>query len=235
MKIFCKDFSDINWEQTPSYSANQSIDLWQTTVATDSQIILELKNTLNEEELERAERFAFEKDRNQFITAHGTLRNILSKYLELSPQEIKFKKSKNKKPQILFPLTSLKFNISHSENKILISVSESETGVDIEMVKPGVGYKDFIKTYFSANEQNKILCSSNHSETFYKYWTRKEGALKASGLGIIDNLKEIEVCNDENHSDFFPENLYISSFKIDENFFGSIACASDKTIRFLKA
>ncbi|HKR05260.1 MAG TPA: 4'-phosphopantetheinyl transferase superfamily protein [Bacteroidia bacterium] len=234
MKIFCKDFSEINWEQVPSYSIHPSVHLWLINVATDAQIVQQLKDTLNEDELKRTERFAFEKDRNQFITAHGTLRTVLAKYLETTPSAIQFKKSKNKKPQLLFPLTSLKFNISHSENKILIAVSDAETGVDIEMIKPGFEFKEFIKTYFSSGEQNKILNSPNPNETFYKYWTRKESVLKASGLGIIDNLKEIEVCNDENNSSFFKENLYVASFKIEENFFASIACTPDKPIRFLK-
>ncbi|MEP7171585.1 MAG: 4'-phosphopantetheinyl transferase superfamily protein [Bacteroidota bacterium] len=235
MKIFCKDFSELNWEHPPSYSINQSVNLWLITVATDSQIFQQLKSTLNPDELKRANRFAFEKDRNQFISAHGTLRTILSKYLETSPTEIQFKKNKNKKPEIFFPPASIKFNISHSENKVLISVSEAETGVDIEMIKPGIEYKEFIKTYFSSNEQNKILDSLNPNETFYKFWTRKEAVLKASGLGIIDNLKEIEICNSENQSDFFTENMYVSSFKIEENFFASIACPSDKPLRFFKA
>lgn len=235
MKIFCKDLSEINWEQEHSYSINKSVNLWLINVATDAQIAQQLKDTLNEDELKRTERFAFEKDRNQFITAHGTLRTVLAKYLETTPAEIQFKKSKNKKPQLLFPLTSLKFNISHSENKILIGVSDAEIGVDIEMIKPGFAFKEFIKTYFSANERDKILLSPNPNETFYKYWTRKESVLKASGSGIIDNLKEIEVCNDENNSNFFKENLYVASFKIEENFFGSIACSSGKPARFLKA
>lgn len=208
--------------------------LWLVNVATDSQNIEKLRNTLNGEELKRADKFTFEKDRNQFITAHGTLRNVLSKYLEISPTEIQFKKNKNRKPQVLFPLTSLKFNISHSENKILISVSEDETGVDIEMIKPGPGYKDFIKTYFSSDEQNKILSSPNPDETFYKYWTRKESVLKASGLGIIDNLKEIEVSNEENNSNLFSKNLYVASFKIGENFFGSIASTLRNGIKFFR-
>jgi 4'-phosphopantetheinyl transferase len=234
VKIFCKDLSEINWDHVPPNSIHQSVYLWLINVATEPQAIEKLKNSLNTEELKRAERFVFEKDRNQFISAHGMLRTVLSKYLETVPSEIKFKKNKNRKPQILFPLTSLKFNISHAENKILVALSNEEIGVDIEMIKPGFEFRDFIKTYFSSNEQEKVLSSANHNETFYKFWTRKEAVLKASGLGIIDNLKEIEICNNENHSTIFPQNLYVCSFKIEGDFFASVACSSGKPISFLK-
>jgi 4'-phosphopantetheinyl transferase len=222
VKIFCSDFSEINWV-APSYSINKSVNVWLIDVVTDSQVIEQLKNSLNEEEVRRASRFAFEKDRNQFITAHGTLRTLLSKCLEITSSEIQFKKDKNKKPQILFPLTSLKFNISHSENKILISISEVETGVDVEMIKPGMEFKELIKTYFSNTEQQKILDAAQPAETFYKYWTRKEAVLKASGIGITDELKKIEVSEPENDSPF-AENFFITSFMV-ESFYASIASA----------
>ncbi|MEO5570670.1 MAG: 4'-phosphopantetheinyl transferase superfamily protein [Bacteroidia bacterium] len=234
MKIFCKDISEIKWQQTPSFILNKSIHIWLAHVQTDPRLISELKKSLSEDELRRSDRFAFEKDRNQFITAHVTVRTILAKYVDTTPAQIQFKKTAYRKPFISQPLTMIKFNISHSENKILIAVAENEIGVDIEKVKDSFEFNQLSKTYFSEKEQREIATSANQKETFYKFWTRKESVLKATGMGITDNLKEIEICNDENYSKLFPENIYISSFKIEEDFFGSIASLSNRPALFFK-
>jgi len=235
VNIFCKDISQINWEKSPSYSISQSVNLWLVNVATDSQIIAELKNILSEDELYRAERFAFEKDRNRFITAHGSLRNILSMYLHIHPSEIQFRKNKNNKPEILLSLCSLKFNISHSENKILLAVSDNEIGADIEMIKDSFEFNPLSKTYFSEKEQKEISVSTDQKLTFYKFWTRKEAVLKAAGTGITDNLREIEVCNGINFSNSFGKDYFVNSFKIEDNFCGGVASSQDQPILFFKS
>ncbi|MFI5218626.1 MAG: 4'-phosphopantetheinyl transferase family protein [Bacteroidia bacterium] len=233
MKIFCNKISPIKFEDAFYELDKNSIHVWLVEVTNENNILSTLREIFNADENKRTDRFAFEKDRNQFITAHGSLRKILSKYLSVETGQIQFRKTGNKKPYILFPPASLKFNISHSENKILIAVSDNEIGVDIEKIKPGLEYNGLVKNYFSIKEQQIILNSKMPGEAFYKLWTRKEAVLKANGMGISDDLKNIEVCSDENHSPF-NQDYYISSFLI-ENFYGSVASpVNNNSIYFFK-
>lgn len=231
MKIFCTDISETKFENSIIEIAKNSVHLWIVETTGDEKKLSTLRKTFNDDENIRADKFIFEKDRNQFITAHGSLRKILSQYLSVDPGIIQFRKTNNKKPYITFPVTSLKFNISHSQEKILVAVGTDEMGVDIEKIKPGFEFKDFIKSYFSSKEQNAILNSSNANETFYKFWTRKEAVLKATGIGIIDNLKEIEICETENLSNFSHIDLFNYSFKIDDSFFASVCTSVSKPVK----
>ena len=109
---------------------------------------------------------------------------------------------------------------------------DDEVGADIEKIKTGFEYKEVIKHYFSMNEQQQIICSPNPTETFYKFWTRKESVIKATGIGISDELKNFEICSGENESKF-PVDYFVLSFML-ENFYGSVCTASYKQIRFFK-
>ena len=230
MKIFCKDIPEISWEKKFEYQLNKSIHLWKVDVDNDPKIISELKKNLDYDELKRSERFAFEKDRNQFITAHGMLRNILSRYMDFSPSQIQFKRTSNGKPYVHFPTTFIKFNISHSENLILIALADHEIGIDLEKVKDSFEYNELSKTYFSHHEQKEITSSPLPKKTFYKLWTRKEAVLKASGIGITDELKNIEICFSENNASL-SNDFYVSTFPV-ENSYASIACLANKPVQF---
>lgn len=220
MKVFCEDISEIKWEKHPAFILNQSVHVWLVDVENDSKIISELKKVLNDDELKRADRFAFEKDRNQFITAHGALREIIAKYSGINASKIQFKRTLSRKPFISFPQTNLQFNISHSGNKILVGISEEEIGVDIEIMKDQFEFGELSKAYFSEKEQNKINASINPQATFLKFWTCKEALLKAAGTGISEEIKNIIVCDDVNNSSL-PSDYFVTSL-MHENFVAAI-------------
>jgi 4'-phosphopantetheinyl transferase len=233
VKIFCKDIPAINWEKPGSPLIKQSYHVWALNVIDNVEKLKKLQAHLNTDELKRAQRYVFEKDRQQYITAHGSLRSILSNYLNTSPEQIQFRKTNNRKPFISYPLTSLKFNISHAGDKILIGISQEDIGVDIEIIKDDFEFKQLASTYFSTKEQDEIKRSLKPAETFYKFWTRKEAILKASGVGITDELKNISVCSEENIS-LFKNDFFVASFN-HENFVGSIASPKKlNTLQFFR-
>lgn len=222
MKIYCNYISEINWESKPELILKDHVHLWMIDVSSDEVILKVLTGTLNADEKIRSQKFVFENDRKQYITAHGALRQILGCYLSVNPAKIQFRKTNNHKPFISYPFTNIKFNITHSENKILIAISIAEIGVDIELIKPFFEFKEVINSYFSKKERSIIVNSINPSEIFYKLWTRKEAVLKASGIGISDYLNEIEVSESENLSAYFNYDLSVDSFKINNEFIASI-------------
>lgn len=156
---------------------------------------------LTPDEVARASRFRFSKDSDLFISARAVLRLVLSQYLNLESRSICFTAGLHGKPllseQALKPLD---FNVSHSGSRILIGVSRSDVGVDVEQLELDRNYDAIATRYFSEFERNTIasLSGVEKSRAFYNTWSRKEAFLKALGIGLSDHLDGFDV---EGHPD----------------------------------
>jgi 4'-phosphopantetheinyl transferase len=79
--------------------------------------------------------------------------------------------------------TNLKFSISHSGNMVLCAIAEGGAlGIDVERTKPVK--LDLMKFYFDRESWFQIINAPDVYEEFYRHWTMREAAIKASGLGI---------------------------------------------------
>jgi len=76
-----------------------------------------LDDILSLDERERAERFHFEKSRNQFVEARAALRLVLSEYLKVSPRAWEFSYGVHGKPALVTEQADnrLRFNLSRRE------------------------------------------------------------------------------------------------------------------------
>jgi len=151
---------------------------------------------LSTDEIQRAERFLFEKDRNRFIVCHGILRNILSGYLDIEP--VRFCRGKNDKPALVSrpDKDKLHFNLSHSEGIALYALTRNrEIGVDIEYLRDIPEMEKLAERFFSPreNEVFQILSESRRQPAFFNCWTRKEAFIKATGDGLPFPLDRFDV------------------------------------------
>jgi 4'-phosphopantetheinyl transferase len=144
-----------------------------------------LRTLLLEDEVHRADRFRFPKDRNHFTIARGTLRILLSHYLKLEPGQIRFEYNQYGKPS-LHPVigpSDLKFNLSHSGKLALYAFARRrEVGIDIEDTRRRIKQAgDIAKRYFSEyeNQSFQSLPEDLRREAFFNCWTRKEAYIKA--------------------------------------------------------
>lgn len=145
-----------------------------------------------------ADKFHFSEDRETYLLCHGLIRSILSMKLGINPSEVIFNYNINNKPGL--PGNPLYFNITHVRGAFAFVISNSfYAGIDIENTDRSINILPIINSFFSKKERKFILASKvNELENFYMLWTRKEALLKAIGTGIIDNLKQIEVSDNEN-------------------------------------
>jgi len=153
---------------------------------------------LSSDEMQRAERFYFEKDRNRFIVCHGILRKILSGYLGIKPNRIRFSRSKNDKPALVDKIDRdrLCFSLSHSEGLALYAMTRNrEIGVDVEYVRDVPDMEKLAERFFSSreNEALHLLPADRKREAFFNCWTRKEAFIKATGDGLNYPLDKFEV------------------------------------------
>ena len=133
--------------------------------------------TLSEDERARAERFRLERDRNRFIAARGTLRQILGNYLAIKPHTIQFDYGKNGKPRLAGKFANhIEFNVSHSEGIALYGFfCDQEIGVDVERIIEVPEMEEIAKHYFTNKESEAFfkLPSGEKLHAFFRCWTLK--------------------------------------------------------------
>lgn len=213
------------------------IHIWRIHLLENKPHIDQLKILLSIDELERTQKFYLDKDRVCYITARGALKHLISLYTSTLPQKIIFNYNEFGKPflpQKINPL-SLQFNISHSNNIILIAFSlEEKIGVDIEEIKPMEDMDSIAEMVFSKIEYNlwKETPEENKAHFFFQLWAYKEAIIKALGLGFsyntqnftIKNLKtpaEIIFHNKENF--IIPDLWSIAPLKTEEGYCAAYA------------
>ena len=175
--------------------ANQ-LHVWQVNFSKQLDNISFFLNLLSDNEKEKASKFCFKKDQNQFIISRGALRILSAAYLDMNAKEIEFKYGEYGKPEFDFN-SDLKFNVSHSGNLGTIGfVKNFDIGIDVEKIKNDFDVLEIVSNYFSELEIEtlKKLPKEMHTEYFYRCWTRKESFIKAKSLGLTFPLDSFSVC-----------------------------------------
>lgn len=151
---------------------------------------------LNDDEVERAKRFRFDRDRDRFVTARATLRLLLGRYLDTEPREVAFRYGSKGKPELADTLSSVRFNLAHSHEVALYAFALGmDIGVDIERVRARITEERIPERFFARRETNALrsLPVADQREAFFRCWTRKEAFLKANGEGLAFGLNQFAV------------------------------------------
>jgi 4'-phosphopantetheinyl transferase len=176
----------------------QDFHVWRVSLHDSLEKAQKLYPLLAEDEVIRASRFHFSRDRNTFIVARGLLRTLIGAYTQLAPQNIKFQYSAQGKP-FLDPNqtnTTLNFNLSHSHELALLAFTRNDAiGIDIEYMRPEVAHEQIAERYFSLQEISDLraLPRDLQSAAFFDCWTRKEAFIKATGEGLTRPLDQFSM------------------------------------------
>jgi phosphopantetheinyl transferase len=86
------------------------------------------------------------------------------------------------------------FNISHSHDSLVIAVSLADVGIDLERKRPVVT-DQLAMACMSRPERAELSLMSGPAalEYFFRIWTAKEALLKASGVGLQVEMKQISL------------------------------------------
>jgi 4'-phosphopantetheinyl transferase len=189
-----------SWSPPPASPtlAKDEVHLWRAYLDVAVQQLQSLKHCLSRDELTRAERFHFDKDRDRFIVARGVLRRILSVYCMTEPNQLCFHHNIHGKPA-LDPQCdggSLRFNLSHSDGVALYAITRGrEVGIDIERIRTDFDGEEIAERFFSAREvaMLRALPPDTQKQAFFACWTRKEAYVKARGDGLSLPLNQFDV------------------------------------------
>jgi 4'-phosphopantetheinyl transferase len=174
------------------------VDVWSGDLEPASEEIHDLRASLSPDELERASRFHFARDRQRFIASRGILRNILARYIGRSPETIRFFYGPFGKPSLAPEGTAngLCFNLSHAGGLALYAVAlNRKVGVDLERIDPSFVGDGIEEKFFSRNEIDELrsLAAGDRPRAFFNCWTRKEAYVKALGGGLQIPLQSFDV------------------------------------------
>ena len=174
------------------------VDIWRIDLSAHADEVDGYRRLLSSDEIERADRFHFERHRRRFTLARAALREILGRYANIAPGELVFSYGEKGKPSLASGQIeqALQFNLSHSDEVALLAVAQTLiVGVDIELVNPEFATEEIAERFFSAAEVDCLqrLPSGQRADAFFSCWTRKEAYIKALGEGLSVPLDSFEV------------------------------------------
>jgi 4'-phosphopantetheinyl transferase len=186
-----------SWESVfpTQIPARQTIHIWRSEINAQTSRLSEFSSLLACDELDRAQRFRFERDRIRYSTCRGLLRLLIGRYLGCTPAILSFRYSSLGKPYLNGAQT-LSFNLSHSHEMVLYAfTSEGEVGVDIEKHDPKLEVEEIARNFFAPEEILYIRqgLPDRRYERFFHLWSRKEAFLKALATGLSTPLHQFEV------------------------------------------
>ncbi|MET9518234.1 4'-phosphopantetheinyl transferase superfamily protein [Streptomyces sp. NPDC002994] len=138
-----------------------------------------------------------------YAGAHAAVRRILGgHYLGVPPEAVRFGRHAcprcgdlgHGRPRIVGPVTVLDFSLSRSGPYWLLAVTAgTRVGADIEQ---RTGIDRIIEDALTDDELARMLSTDpleERQKLFYRAWTRKEAVLKACGVGVVADLRALDV------------------------------------------
>jgi 4'-phosphopantetheinyl transferase len=180
---------------------DDEVHVWRASLDLSTSRVLRLRQALTADELGRVARFHFQRSRDRFIVARGSLRTILGRYLGLEPGQVRFSYSPFGRPAPIAPSgcpgqRALDFNLSHSGDLALFALARGrKVGVDVERISADVDWEPMAERFFSPRESAALraLPPGVRREAFFTCWTRKEAVVKARGEGLSLPLDRFDV------------------------------------------
>jgi len=174
-----------------------TVHLWHADLDVAEAELERLRDTLCAAERRRSERFRFERHRRRFVTARGFLRDVLARYLGVTPDSLTFDYGPHGKPSLARPAdTGRRFNLSHSGTAAVLAVALGrDVGVDIERINPQTECMRLAQRFFAEDEVAVLaaLPPPAQPSAFFEGWTRKEAYIKALGCGLTLPLRAFSV------------------------------------------
>lgn len=124
-------------------------------------------------------------DKNQELVAGYLLKKYLGIYKD---DQILY----NKYGKPYLSSGNVAFNLSHSEEYVVLAMADREVGVDVEKIRK---YHDAtVKKVFNDDQRKMLeqLPVSKKDSKFTEIWTKMESILKLEGTGFTDRWPEID-------------------------------------------
>lgn len=179
------------------------IQIWHGNIAADSANYQDYWRVLDAVEQTHAGKMKIDLLHKRYVEVHGRLRYLLAGILNEEPENIRIAKAEHGKPYLV-DTPELAFNLSHSASVMVVAVGwNCRLGVDVEYCKSRTSLAGLVDKCFAKEESAYWykLADERKVIEFYRFWTRKEAFVKATGRGIGLGLNHC-VINPESQSKF---------------------------------
>lgn len=151
-----------------------------------------LIHIISKDRLNTINKFLNKEDCIRSLVGEAVLRIKLGEIMDMDPKNFIIKKKKGGKP-FFENVPSVKFNISHSGDWVVIVLSHQKCGIDIEKIEKL--HIEIAQHFFTENEYIQFFCKEKEKrkELFYILWTIKESYIKFDGRGLRIPLNSFEV------------------------------------------
>ncbi|MFD2417356.1 4'-phosphopantetheinyl transferase family protein [Amycolatopsis pigmentata] len=143
----------------------------------------------------RYQAYRQEIDQRRFLTGRVLAKTVVGELLGRPPEAVRFDATCSDcgKPHGRPTIPGARFSISHSGDRIGLAVtSDAPVGLDVEAATRRAD-ESLISYALNETELRDLAGSGAESRTgeFFRYWTRKEALMKATGRGLKIPLQSI--------------------------------------------
>jgi 4'-phosphopantetheinyl transferase len=189
---------------------------------------------LSDMEISRSKRFVRKTDERTYVITHALVNRKLSECLGKDFNALTVQYFENKKPYV--SQETIDFNISHSSDYFVFALSKMNNiriGVDVETVKTNFDREGIVNHYFHKNEKQYImndnLSEEKQNKRFFEIWTRKEAFLKMLGIGLTNNLAELDLSPGEREI-FVQSNVFFDAGNFPVTYIYTLNLSEDQVV-----
>ncbi len=174
------------------------VHVWYCDLKVSGSRLARYTELLSPDELSRAQRFRFTRDKQNFIVARGVLRVLLGHYCQCPANKLSFHYAEHGKPylQTQHNFNNVTFNLAHSHDiSVYAFMRYHAIGIDIEYIQRNIDELTLAKQFFAKEEYQQLVRLSQEQQHrgFFNGWTRKEAFIKALGDGLFYPLNRFVV------------------------------------------
>lgn len=131
------------------------------------------------------------------VVARYGLRLFLGQHLGIAPADVPIVYPNWQRPY-LSPndKSPIYFSLSYAKSRVWWLFSKHPIiGIDVQNYQPDILYHDIASSYYTPTECGLINQSEYGAAIFFQLWTRREALLKATGIGLHEDMRHWSVAD----------------------------------------
>ena len=180
---------------TPLTPPSDAISLWWCMLTMPAPTLARIVDWLAPAERIRMERFAGETLRTRYLVGRASLRWILGRAIDASPQDVAIERGLRGRPR-LAGNADIDFNVSHTADVALIGLSRAgRIGVDVEHADRVIQSSGLARRILTDRERATLPSHDGDAirRRILRLWTCKEALAKATGDAMSAPFRRLDI------------------------------------------
>ena len=178
---------------TAEAAPGREVDVWRLDCARHRDAARVFESALDPAERDRSRLMHRDDARLRFTAGRWLVRRVLARRLGCTEAEVVLAIAEHGRPALAGG--GIDFNLSHAGSLVVLALSASRVGIDVEATKRANDWRAIARRFFSTVEVAAIEAypEAERRGAFFRVWVRKEAFVKALGAGIATGLDRFDV------------------------------------------